>query len=234
MEFFSYITDANNIILFIPVLFILLFTVIFKGVEASYFFVNFSRVIFSSLLAFEMYYYFDMPTFPPKDFYSAVTIVFFSLFSLFFFGKKTRFFIQLAAFNFLIFFVFKNKLSDNLVAIVSISAVLNLLFTLLYGLSIGKKPLIIKFLHSLVLLSLVFWAFKLNQTNAFYVAVLCASSVTVVSILKIVFLGNIIPNFSRQIIDVGIPLIILWLLIDASGLLFDYLSPYMSVESFMN
>lgn len=234
MNIQSYIYDSNFIVLISPFVFVFAFAVFFRTIEASYFFVNMSRVLYSFLLAGIMYYLVGMPSFPPQDFFNALTLVFAGLFFLFFIGKRMRYLYQLIALNVLIFFLFRNQFNTNPVFVVGLSAVLNILFSLLYGLAIGKKNIIVKILHAGAILALAYWALTLNQVLVAQVAILCSASLVMVVILKIIFMGGVIPNFSRPLIDVGIPLILLWILINTSGILFEYLSPYTNVNTFIN
>jgi len=217
-----------------PFVFVLLFTIFFRTMEASHFFVNISRVLYSLVLAGVMFYSVGQPDLPPQDFFNAVTLAFASLILLFICGKKLRYLYQLLVFNFLIFFLLKGEFKANPVFIMALTGILNILFSLFFSLAIGKKNIIIKILHAGSIVALAYWAITLNQNLIALVAILCASSLIMVVILRILFLGGIIPNFSRPIVDVGIPIILLWMLIKISGVFFDYLSPYISVGSFIN
>ncbi len=234
MNLSEHIYDPNFLILLAPFAFVFLFSVFFRTIEASHFFVNISRVLYGFLLAGVMYRLIGEPTIPPQDFFNALTIVFASLLVLFFVGKKLRYFFQLVALNVLIYFLFKNQFNTNPIFVVALSAVINILFSLMYGLAIGKKNILLKIVHATCILAIAYWALLLNQTLVAQVAILCSASIVMVVFLKIIFMGGVIPNFSRPLIDVGIPLILLWILINASGLFFEYLSPYTNIQNFVN
>ncbi len=217
-----------------PYLFIILFSVMYKSTIANHFFLNFSRFLYTTILGFCLLKLLGPPKMPPENFYHGLVVVVFSLGLLFFIEKKQRYLVQTLYLNGLLYLLFKNQIQANLLFIVSVCGVINVLFLLLYGVSTGKKPIALKVIHALCLLGLCFWAYKLNQTFILYVAIVCASSIVSVALLKLVFLGGLVPNFSRQLIDTGIPLILLWLLINISGVFYEYVSPYINVDVFYN
>ncbi len=233
MTDFSYLLDPSLAILLVPFIFVILFSIFFQTIESSYFFVNASRSLYSLVLALMAYLVVGDLVWPPEDFFHSVIISLAAISVLLFFGRFLRLVLQFVVFNFILFFMFKDQIQQGWLLPGGIVCCLNLLFAALYPLAIGRKNILIKIFHSLLLLALVHWAFYQHQGLVGQIAILCSLSLLAVTIQKVIFFKRVIPNFSRPFIDVGLPIILLWVLLNASGVLNDFFSNYFeSVPSF--
>ena len=162
-----------------------------------------------------------MPKWPPQGFFTAIPFLIVS-FACFAFIPVFEKWIEVVILNGLIYLAFTSYGSSGFVVLIGARIAITVLFLMLFSVALNSHFILTKLFHSAALLALLYFALKLGQAQIASLALICSVSVLTGVILKLVFWSKTPPNLSRPIIDLGIPLLLAWLLIDQAGLaIFD-------------